>query len=125
VGAPWIDGRRLADALAARRIPGVAFVPVTFTPDSSKFAGESCRGVNVAITDRRLFEPVRVGLEIAVAIRRLHPDEWEAEKVAVLLLNKGVLDALLRGTDPDQVMALANAGIADFARRRSPHLLYD
>ncbi len=125
VGAPWIDGRRLADALVARRIPGVAFVPILFTPTSSKFAGEVCRGVNVAITDRRVFEPVRVGLEIAAAVRRLHPAEWEAEKVAVLLLNRGVLEALVRGTDPDEVIALATSGITEFARRRSPHLLYE
>jgi uncharacterized protein YbbC (DUF1343 family) len=125
VGAPWIDGRRLADALAARRIPGVAFVPIAFTPTSSKFAGEVCRGVNVAITDRRVFEPVRVGLEIAAALRRMHPDEWEAEKVGVLLLNRGVLDAILQGTDADGAITLANAGVAEFSRRREPHLLYE
>ena len=125
VGAPWIDGRRLADALAARRIPGVAFVPIEFRPEASKFAGEACRGVNVAITDRRLFEPVRVGLEIAAALRRMHPDEWEGEKVGVLLLNRAVLDSLLRGNDPDGVIALAETQITAFARRRSPHLLYE
>jgi uncharacterized protein YbbC (DUF1343 family) len=125
VGAPWIDGRRLADALAARRIPGVAFVPIAFTPTSSKFAGEPCRGVNIAITDRRVFEPVRVGLEIAAALRRMHPDEWEAEKVGVLLLNRGVLDAILQGTDADGAITLANAGVAEFSRRREPHLLYE
>ncbi len=125
VGAPSIDGRRLAEALVARRIPGVAFVPIAFTPASSKFAGEACRGVNVAITDRDAFEPVRVGLEIAASLRRLHPEEWEAEKVGVLLLNQAVLDSLVRGADIDAAIALANAGIAEFARRRSPHLIYD
>ena len=125
VGAPWVDGRRLADALAARRIPGVAFVPIEFRPEASKFAGEPCRGVNVAITDRRLLEPVRVGLEIATALRRLHPNAWQAEKLGVLLLNRGVLDSLVRGIDPDEVLAMANAGVAEFARRRSPHLLYE
>ncbi|MFY7952518.1 MAG: exo-beta-N-acetylmuramidase NamZ domain-containing protein, partial [Armatimonadaceae bacterium] len=45
VGAPWIDGRLLADELAGRAIPGVAIVPVSFTPDASRFAGERCGGV--------------------------------------------------------------------------------
>jgi uncharacterized protein YbbC (DUF1343 family)/CubicO group peptidase (beta-lactamase class C family) len=125
VGAPWIDGRRLAEALAARRIPGVAFVPIEFHPEASKFAGEACRGVNVAITDRDTFEPVRVGLEIAAALRRMHPDEWEAEKVGVLLLNRGVLDAILASADPDRVLAVAAVGLADFSGRRQPHLLYE
>ena len=33
LGAPWIDGVQLADALNARSIPGVRFYPVRFTPD--------------------------------------------------------------------------------------------
>ena len=36
VGAPWIDGVQLSDALNARAIPGVRFYPVRFTPTSSK-----------------------------------------------------------------------------------------
>ena len=52
VGAPWIDGVRLADALNARQIPGVRFYPVRFTPTSSKFAGEECQGVFIVVTDR-------------------------------------------------------------------------
>jgi len=32
VGAPWIDGKALADQLNARRIPGVRIEPATFTP---------------------------------------------------------------------------------------------
>jgi len=41
-----------------------------------------------------------------------------------LLLNRGVLDALLKGNDPDGVIVLANGGITEFSRRRAPHLLY-
>ena len=32
VGAPWIDGQQLAAYLNSRRIAGVRFVPVRFTP---------------------------------------------------------------------------------------------
>ena len=52
VGAPWIDGPRLAEALNARRLPGVRVYPTTFTPSSSKYAGELCRGVFLIVTDR-------------------------------------------------------------------------
>ena len=43
IGAPWIDGVRLADALNARTLPGIRFYPVRFTPTSSKFAKRSAR----------------------------------------------------------------------------------
>ena len=125
VGAPWLDGRALAAALAARRIPGVGFVPIRFTPSASKFKGEPCGGVNISITDRAAFDPVRVGLEIAVALRRLHPAEWRPEKLATLLLNRGTLESLMTGDDADAVLATARAGLDDFARRRMTHLLYD
>jgi uncharacterized protein YbbC (DUF1343 family) len=61
IGAPWLDGRKLAAALASRNIPGVTFVPVAFTPASSKFAEKPCGGVNIIITDRERFEPLRTG----------------------------------------------------------------
>src|SRR5262249_42674457 len=39
IGAPWLDGRRLADALAKDAPTGVRFVPTRFTPSSSTYAG--------------------------------------------------------------------------------------
>ncbi|MFM7244633.1 MAG: exo-beta-N-acetylmuramidase NamZ domain-containing protein [Planctomycetaceae bacterium] len=125
VGAPWLDGRALADALAARRIPGVAFVPIRFTPRASKFAGQECGGVNMAITDRSAVDPVRVGLEIAVALRGLHPQDWQADKVDVLLLHRATLDALLGGKPADAVLESARDGLKEFARRRGAWLLYE
>ena len=57
VGAPWIDGVRLAEAMNARQIPGVRFYPVRFTPVSSKFADEECGGVFMVMTDRASLRP--------------------------------------------------------------------
>ena len=52
VGAPWIDGVKLAELLNARKVPGVRFYPVRFTPTASKFSGEECQGVFMVVTDR-------------------------------------------------------------------------
>jgi len=125
IGAPWIDGPALAAALAGRRIPGVAFVPIAFTPDASTFKGERCGGINVVITDRAAFEPVRVGLEIAAALRRLHADAWKVDGYARLLGNKEVLEAVREGGDPQAAVDRAAAGVRAFVTRRTPHLLYD
>ena len=69
-GAPWIDGPALSDALNARRIPGVRFYPVRFTPTSSKYAGEECQGVFLIVTDRVSLRPVRLGIEIAAMLHK-------------------------------------------------------
>ena len=73
IGAPWIDGRRLAAHLNARGLAGVRAYPVFFTPTSSKFAGERCQGVFFVVTDREALKPVRLGLEVAAALFTLHP----------------------------------------------------
>jgi len=124
IGAPWLDGRPLADALAARHIPGVGFVPIRFTPKASTFSGEACGGVNITITDRASLDPVRVGLEIAVAIRRLHPQAWKAEKLDGLLLHRTTLTAILAGEPADVVLRSSRDGLKEFAARRGGWLLY-
>ena len=59
--------------LNARNLPGIRFYPVRFTPAASKFANEECGGVFMIVTDREALRPVRVGLEMAAALTRLHP----------------------------------------------------
>jgi uncharacterized protein YbbC (DUF1343 family) len=44
IGAPWMDGQKLAEALNRAGLAGVRFVPVRFTPKSSKFANEEAGG---------------------------------------------------------------------------------
>ena len=57
LGAPWLDGAALARALNEAQLPGVRFVPLRFTPESSKFAGEECGGINILVTDRGALRP--------------------------------------------------------------------
>ncbi|HYR45636.1 MAG TPA: exo-beta-N-acetylmuramidase NamZ domain-containing protein, partial [Thermoanaerobaculia bacterium] len=52
LGAPWIDGARLAEVLAARAIAGVRFSPLHFTPADSVHAGKRCGGVRIDLVDR-------------------------------------------------------------------------
>ena len=66
---------------------------------------------------------MQVGLEIAAALRQLHPEEWEAEKLETLLLNQEALAAVLAG-DADGALAAAARGPASFSPRRAPHLRY-
>src|SRR5207249_12007395 len=54
-GAPWLDARALAAALNAANLPGLRFVPITFTPSASKFAKERCQGVYIQVTNRNAY----------------------------------------------------------------------
>ncbi|HMC11616.1 MAG TPA: DUF1343 domain-containing protein, partial [Pirellulaceae bacterium] len=101
------------------------FVPIEFSPTSSKFAYEKCGGINIVITDRSRLEPLRTGLEIAAQLRRLYPDKWEAKSYDRLLGNQKTLQALLDGQSSDQIAAVAREGVSDFLRRRQKYLLYE
>ncbi len=124
VGAPWIDGRGLARVLNARRIPGVRFVPIVFTPNASQFSQELCHGINIIITNRDEFLPVRVGLEIAVGLRELHPDNWATKNLNRLLGNDLVLDRILSGAGIEPTLAASLEGVSEFRTARQQYLLY-
>jgi len=76
IGAPWIDGVRLARELNGRGLPGVAFRPVFFTPTFSKHAGTLCAGVEPHVLDPEAFRPVRTGLHLLDALYRQAPERW-------------------------------------------------
>jgi uncharacterized protein YbbC (DUF1343 family)/CubicO group peptidase (beta-lactamase class C family) len=124
VGAPWIDGRKLATYLNGRGLAGVRFVPVRFTPRASVFKEQECNGVNLIVTDRARFRPVRAGLEVAVALRRLFPADWKVEDYRKLLVNAEALERVRRAEEPEAIERAWLPALAEFRRERARALLY-
>jgi len=124
VGAPWLDGQKLAKYLNERGISGVRFIPILFKPNASVFKDENLRGINVVITDRNTFRSVRTGIEIACALRKLYPSDWQVDRYARLLVNQSVLDQIKRGDSPEQIEKSFTEAESEFIRRRTPFLLY-
>lgn len=105
IGAPWLDGVALAEALNRRDIPGVRFYPVRFTPSASKFAGQECGGVFVVVTDRDRVRSVRMGVEIASALTRLFPSDFDPGVAARLYGSAAGLARIKAGDDPAAIAA--------------------
>ena len=124
IGAPWIDGPALAAALNARRLPGIRFYPVTFTPTSSKFAGELCQGVFMVIVDRAALRPVRVGVEIASALWTQHGAIFEIDRAARLFGSEAGLARIKRGDDPARIAASWASAEAAWRRTVAKYLKY-
>ena len=125
VGAPWIDDQRLADHLNHQRLPGVRFVALKFTPGASAFKGEQCSGVNIIITDRSRFDPLLTGIEMAVALRRLYPEQWKVDDYLKLLVNSETLGRVRRGEVPAEIVRSWNSSLDQFRLARASALLYD
>jgi uncharacterized protein YbbC (DUF1343 family) len=124
LGAPWIDGARLAAILSARRIPGVRFTPIHFTPVSSVHAGQRCGGVRFTVTDREALPAVRLGIEIASALLILHAADWDRSKLDALLLSRETVGRLEKGEAAVEIESAWRPGLDAFRRRRAGHLLY-
>jgi uncharacterized protein YbbC (DUF1343 family)/CubicO group peptidase (beta-lactamase class C family) len=125
IGAPWIDGPALASALNARGLPGVRFYPVAFTPAAgAKLGGQVCRGVFMIVTDRDSLRPVRVGLEIASALSRLHGSQFALEDAATLLGSKATIEKIRAGVDPAAIATSWHADEEKWRLTRAKYLLY-
>ena len=124
LGAPWIDGVRLAGALNARRIPGVRFYPVSFTPTSSKYANEVCQGVFMVVTNRAALPAVRLGLEVAAALSALNSGQFRLDNTDRLLGSRDSFERVRRGEDPAVVAASWSGAESAWRRIRAKYLLY-
>jgi uncharacterized protein YbbC (DUF1343 family) len=124
LGAPWIDGTRLAATLNARRIPGIRFYPVTFTPASSKYVGETCQGVFMVVTNRAVLPPVRLGLEVAAALSTLNSGQFRLDNTYRLLGSRESFERVRRGEDPALVAASWSGAESAWRRIRAKYLLY-
>lgn len=124
VGAPWLDGRKFADYLNKRNLPGIRFVPVKFKPTASNYKDEEIGGINLIITDRKSFEPVKTGIEIALAFRRLYPDVWKTDRLNRLVVNDKIFNLIMQNESVEEIDKVSQKDLLTFSQRRARFLLY-
>ena len=124
IGADWIRGVELAQALNGRSIPGVRVYATRFTPADSVFKGKSIEGVRFVIVNRDTFNSVRLGLELASALQRLYPGKLDLEACRKSIGNRKVIDELKAGVDPGTIEEHLLDDLDAFEARVKPFLLY-
>ncbi len=124
LGAPWIKATELAQYLNGRNISGVRFVPISFTPTSSEYAGQECKGVNIVLLDRAGLDAPEMGLELASALHKLYPEQFHIERMIELLLNQTAYDAIVAGQDPRRIAEDMREPLEKFQRLREKYLIY-
>ncbi|MCS7186476.1 MAG: DUF1343 domain-containing protein [Armatimonadota bacterium] len=127
IGAPFADEDEVAKLLNSLGLKGVKFRPVRFVPATSKHAGEICKGVQVHVTDRNSFSPVRTGLCIIAAFKQLYRQNfvWRETTFDRLLGTKSVREAMNETDEPIAVALEVYLKPDDqFIKQRSEVLLY-
>lgn len=77
VGAPYINPYDFAETLTSYKLEGAIFRPTNFLPTFQKYAGESCGGIFLHITDRRKFKPVINGIALVKTIFEMYPNKFK------------------------------------------------
>jgi uncharacterized protein YbbC (DUF1343 family)/CubicO group peptidase (beta-lactamase class C family) len=124
IGAPWIDGVELSEALNARGLPGIRFYPVRFTPTANKYSGQECQGVFMVVTNRAVLRPVRVGVEVASLLQKLYGSKFELDAAERLFGSKEGLARLRAGDDPATIAQSWSAGESRWRLLRNQYLIY-
>ena len=129
IGAPWMNGKAVADLLNDRLIPGVTFRAELFTPRAptdGKYPETEIPGVRIVVTDRNTMNPSRVGAALLWAIAKTSPDSLKIsntgfdERFGAAVLR----DALMKGEDPDSVIDRELPAVTAFREKVRKYLLY-
>jgi uncharacterized protein YbbC (DUF1343 family) len=126
VGAPWINGAKLADALNAIGLPGVVARPLTFRPTFHKHAGQTCGGVQVHVTDARAVRPVATYVALVALAHHQDPARFafrtehyefvdDVPAFDLLTGDAEAREAIVRGA-PAREIAEATAAVGDKER---------
>ena len=135
IGAPWLDGERLASRLNAVGLKGVHFRAASFEPTFQKHAQTTCGGCQIHVTSRQDFEPVKAGVALMRACYGLGPDrfawrappyEYEHDKMPIDILagSPALRQQIERQTPLGDIVSSWAAGEAEFEAIRQPYLLY-
>jgi uncharacterized protein YbbC (DUF1343 family) len=76
------------------------------------------------VTDRAALRPVRVGVEIASALYRLYPTQFQIDLAARLVGSREVIKRIQSGEDPAAIAASFATDEARWRLLRAKYLLY-
>jgi uncharacterized protein YbbC (DUF1343 family) len=131
IGAPFVDGRALADDLGRSGLPGFCARPLTFHAMFHKHGRTISGGVQIHVTDANAFRPFETYLALIGLVAQRHPDEFRfrTEKyefrddlpaLDLLLGESTSREAILTGASPLEVArAAAAVDQAAYAEQRA------
>ncbi|WP_077302536.1 exo-beta-N-acetylmuramidase NamZ family protein [Virgibacillus pantothenticus] len=130
IGAPFIDGQRLAKVFNQKKINGVLARSTSFKPFYQKYKDELCGGVQLHVENRHLLNSLEAGVILLETIAALYPNEFSFIKNEN---NKYFFD-LLAGTKSLKQLIIEENGrefmnscenkLQYFQQLKEPYLIY-
>ncbi len=135
VGAPFWRHEAIFEQLEKSELPGCFFRPIIFQPTSGKWAGESCHGFQIHVTDPLNYLPYRTSLALLQATMHLYPEsfrykeppyEYEFERLPLDLIlgDRTVREQLMQGQEILAMEADWQQELRAFDEARRNYFLY-
>ncbi len=131
IGAPSVNGEKVAERLNAFHLPGVRFEPVSFTPVADAVAAphptyenKRCGGVFVHVTDRTVFKPVLTGLMMVSVFRTFRKFEMRQGFLDRLVGDTRVSEKIMKRQADLSILRPFRNDIQRFRNLRAKYLLY-
>jgi uncharacterized protein YbbC (DUF1343 family) len=124
VGAPWIDGQRSPPSSPRPALPASRSNPPTSHPTENRYKGVLLPRRSLRLENRAVFDPVRTGMAMALALRKLHGKDWDAARLRRMLGDPAVAQAILDLRPLSEIEALFKDDLDAFRAKRAKYLLY-
>ncbi|SEP88857.1 beta-N-acetylhexosaminidase [Virgibacillus subterraneus] len=132
LGAPYINSTEFAATLNELHLPGVDFRAASFTPAFSKHSGTLSHGVQIHVTHKQSFHPIKTGLHIVKTLHDMYPEDFafRAENSAgisffdYLVGNGWIREAIKEGKSVEYMEEQWKDELNEFKNIREGYLLY-
>ena len=132
IGAPFINSAMLIKELQKEKIEGVRFLPAEFTPadipgtaTNPKYKNELCRGISIKITDRNKVEPLKLGVKLIYALKKLYPQFGFKDRTIDNLFGASYLREMInKGEKPEKIFLRWQKELNNFINLKKKFLLY-
>lgn len=120
IGAPFVEEKKLVADMNALCLPGVTFRAMTFTPMFNKHAGQTCRGVELHITDRDTYRPFETMLHMFRHFKKYPAFEMKRQGLALRLGQ----DILAEDYNPTKILTEAAKKLQIYCENVEKYRLY-
>ena len=129
IGAPWVEGEKLADMLNQFELPGVYFRPLYYRPYYFYFSNIQLSGVQMHVYDFRKFRPFATQIYILYAINKLFPESNLFETKRIGMFNKAmgtdkVVKYIRENKKPEWILSRLRASLQEYLDKREKYLRY-
>jgi len=100
------------------------FTPVA--PTDGKYAGVALKGIQLQVRDRQVYDPTKLAVALLVAIRAVHPAEFQFRVQSIDRLATGpeLRQAVEAGTPARDIWSVWEPDLARFRETRAKYLIY-